>query len=57
MKTTDYIGLNLCLLIPYHYGFMSGYELIASVITIPFAIVWWTTYAVIIKEIEKLNKK
>jgi hypothetical protein len=50
----DYIGMNLCLFIPWHYGFMSDGELIALFITIPFAIVWWTVYGVIM---DKMNEK
>jgi len=45
MKPIDYIGLNTCLTIPYFYGFMSGYELIACFVTVPFAIAYWALYA------------
>ncbi len=45
MTKIDYIGLNICLTIPYFYGFMSGYELIGGFILIPFSIAWWTLYA------------
>ncbi len=51
MKIEGYIGLNLCFLIPYYYGYMSGYELLATFIGLPFCIAFWSIYAVIMKEI------
>lgn len=56
MRLIDYIGLNGCLIIPYYYGFMSGYELIACFITIPLAVTWWTMYAAIMNAIHGKKK-